>query len=164
LKLSDIVWCANNEVVVKYVNGYSLHVKVSLMKHQYLLVLFSIVMMGVHVPAVAQSADSLTEIIDYFSPQPELIGGVDSLRALVVYSDSALKLGIEGSVFVRLIAQADGSASDVEIIRGLGHGLDEEAVRVVRKARFKWPDDFPEELERRVVLTLPITFKLPASK
>ena len=116
-------------------------------------------------PASAQTSGSspsapvdTTEIICYFPPQPKLIGSTDSLSALARYTPAARARGIEGRVFVSLFIEPDGGASEVEVRRGLGYGLDEEAVRVVQGARFRWPEGAEAQ---RVQAMLPITFGLP---
>ena len=44
----------------------------------------------------------------------------------------ARESGIEGTVFVTFVIERDGSVTDVKILRGIGGGCDEEALRVVR--------------------------------
>jgi len=53
------------------------------------------------------------------------------------YTDEARKARIQGTVSVAVIMLPDGSASEVRIIRGLGLGLDESAVRTVRTWKWK---------------------------
>jgi protein TonB len=67
-----------------------------------------------------------------------------------VYSDEARKLGLEGEVLVDVIFPASGSAVQViRVTKGLGHGLDEAAIRAAQQIRFKpalqdgKPVDFP---------------------
>jgi TonB family protein len=66
-----------------------------------------------------------------------------------VYSDEARKLGIEGEVLVEIIFRASGLVEIVRVTSGLGHGLDDAAVRAAQQIRFKpalqngKPVDFP---------------------
>jgi TonB family protein len=66
-----------------------------------------------------------------------------------VYSDEARKLGLEGEVLVEVIFPSTGPVQVVRVTRGLGHGLDEAAVRAAQQIRFKpalqdgKPVDFP---------------------
>ena len=48
------------------------------------------------------------------------------------YPSEAEKLGVEGRVFVQFIVEKDGSLSDIKVVKGIGAGCDEEAVRVLR--------------------------------
>jgi TonB family protein len=54
-----------------------------------------------------------------------------------VYSDEARRLGIEGEVLVEVIFRTSGQVETVRIVKGLGHGLDESALRAAGQIRFK---------------------------
>jgi TonB family protein len=69
-------------------------------------------------------------------PTVELIGGLDKLVEQIEYPEAARAAGIEGRVRVQLVVLPDGSVGEAFVVEGLGHGLDEEALRVVRQARF----------------------------
>ena len=66
-----------------------------------------------------------------------------------LYSDEARRLGIEGEVLVEVIFRASGLVEVVRVTSGLGHGLDDAAVRAAQQMRFKpalqngKPVDFP---------------------
>ena len=66
---------------------------------------------------------------------PKFPGGEDALMDYVsknvVYPKEAQEKGISGRVFVGFIVEKDGSVSDVKVLRGIGGGCDEEAVRVI---------------------------------
>ena len=53
------------------------------------------------------------------------------------YPESAKALRVEGSIRVELEIRADGTVGEVLILRGLGHGLDEAAVRGLKRCRFE---------------------------
>src|SRR5687767_2182689 len=53
------------------------------------------------------------------------------------YSPEARAAKIEGSVLLAIIVSNEGKATAIQLVRKLGHGLDEEAVRAVRQWRFK---------------------------
>ena len=59
-----------------------------------------------------------------FSPTPE-------------YTIEAAKKKIEGTVLLSLIVLPDGFSRDVTVIKGLGYGLDEQAVKAVSTWRFQ---------------------------
>jgi TonB family protein len=59
-----------------------------------------------------------------FKPKPE-------------YSDEARKLKLEGEVLVRVLFTSGGDVRVLDIVRGLGHGLDETAVRAAQQIKFK---------------------------
>lgn len=53
------------------------------------------------------------------------------------YTDEAVKAKYQGSVILSVVVTADGRARDIHVSKGLGLGLDEKAVEVVRTWRFK---------------------------
>jgi TonB family protein len=53
------------------------------------------------------------------------------------YTDDARKLRVEGEVLLRVLLVATGDVRVLEIVRGLGHGLDENAISAAQKIRFK---------------------------
>jgi len=54
-----------------------------------------------------------------------------------VYSEEARRLGIEGEVQVQAVFLASGSVRIVRVSKGLGHGLDQAAMRAALRIRFK---------------------------
>jgi len=66
-----------------------------------------------------------------------------------VYTDEARKLGLEGEVLLDVVFPASGPVHVNRVIRGLGHGLDEAAIRAAEQIQFKpaisdgHPVDFP---------------------
>ncbi len=70
--------------------------------------------------------------VDEVSKMPLPIG-----RCEASYTDAARAAGIEGSVELELIVDADGSTRDIKVLRGLGHGLDEAAIAALRRCRFR---------------------------
>jgi TonB family protein len=53
------------------------------------------------------------------------------------YTDEARKLRIEGEVLLQVVFGASGRIEVVRVVRGLGHGLDESAVRAAERIRYK---------------------------
>jgi periplasmic protein TonB len=53
-----------------------------------------------------------------------------------LYSDEARKTKVQGSVLLSVLVGADGRAKEVRVIRGLGSGLDENAMQAVRNWQF----------------------------
>ncbi len=94
---------------------------------------------------------------------PEYPGGLDLfykyLAEEIRYPDVARKNGIEGSVYVQFVVDKDGSILDVESIKGIGYGCDEEAVRVVQNAG-KFNPGSQRGIPVRVRMVQPVKFKL----
>jgi len=94
---------------------------------------------------------------------PEFAGGQAALLRYLQkhlrYPSSALAAGVGGRVFMSFVVGADGSISDVTILKGLGYGLDEEAQRVVRQMP-AWVPGYQSKHAVPVRFTLPITFAI----
>jgi TonB family protein len=107
------------------------------------------------------------EIFGMVEEMPCFPGGeaklVEYIAKNLNYPQEAIEKGIEGRVFVGFVIDVDGSVTDVEVMRGIGGGCDEEAVRVI-KSLPKWkPGKILGEL-RRVSYMIPVTFKLQDEK
>ena len=93
---------------------------------------------------------------------PEPIDGYKSfyeqLSKNLKYPRQAKSTGTEGKVFVEFIVNKNGEASDLKIIRGIGSGCDEEAMRVL--ALTKWEPGKQRGKPVRVKMVLPISFML----
>jgi TonB family protein len=92
---------------------------------------------GVYTPGTA----GLTNPEILFDPKPE-------------YTESARKSRIEGTVMLQVIIRKDGSVDGIRILRGLGYGLDDSAIRTISaKWRFSpgrlngCPVDVPIKIE-----------------
>ena len=94
---------------------------------------------------------------------PKFPGGenalMDYVAKNVVYPKEAQEKGISGRVFVGFIVEKDGSVSEVKVLRGIGGGCDEEAVRVISGLP-KWKPGKQEGKPVRVSYQMPINFKL----
>lgn len=77
------------------------------------------------------------EIFVIVEKMPELIGGMEALNKEIRYPEMAIKAGIEGRVVVQFVIDKQGSVQDPVIIRGVGGGCDEEAIRAIKKMKFK---------------------------
>jgi TonB family protein len=53
------------------------------------------------------------------------------------YTDEARKMRVEGEVLLEVVLEASGHVRVLKIVRGLGHGLDESAVRAAQQISFK---------------------------
>lgn len=75
------------------------------------------------------------------------------------YPSQATRMGVEGKVFVEFVINRDGTIVDVRVVRGIGAGCDEEAVRVVQSSP-PWNPGKQRGKPVRQKYTLPIQFKL----
>ena len=71
------------------------------------------------------------------APQPAEFAPVEiTYKPKPAYTDEARRLQIEGEVVIEVVFTASGAVEIVRIIRGLGHGLDENATAAARSIRF----------------------------
>ncbi|NJO03270.1 MAG: energy transducer TonB [Bacteroidia bacterium] len=94
-------------------------------------------------------------------PEPE--GGFQAfynyLGKNIRYPEQARRVSIEGKVFVQFVVDKNGQLTDFKILKGIGHGCDEEALRVLREAP-KWNPGKQRGRPVRVRISLPIQFRL----
>ena len=111
----------------------------------------------------APEEEAADEIFQFVEDQPAPIGGMKAFYAYVgkqmKYPAQARRMGIEGKVYVTFVVGKDGSLTDVKVLKGIGAGCDEEAVRVLSKAP-KWKPGKQRGRPVRVRMQLPIIFKL----
>ncbi|MBN3520137.1 TonB family protein [Algoriphagus lutimaris] len=113
--------------------------------------------------AEAPVEEKADEIFDVVETQPNPPGGMSGwnqyLSKNLKYPTQARRMGIEGTVIVVFVVNTDGSIQDVDVLRGIGGGCDEEAIRVVSAAP-KWEPGKQRGRPVRTRMRLPIRFKL----
>ena len=94
---------------------------------------------------------------------PEFPGGDKGFHQFIAdnikYPAEAKGEGLKGRVFVNFIVEPDGSVSDIRVLRGIGGGCDEEAVRVVESMP-KFKPGIQDGEAVRVSYTVPVFFRL----
>lgn len=102
-----------------------------------------------------------TQNTDYYvvvDQMPRIIGGMKKLYEDLDYPVIAQRNGIEGRVTVQFIVNTDGTTRNVKVLRGIGGGCDEAAVKAITNATFE-----PGILNGQAVRTLytmPVNFRL----
>ncbi|NOX86795.1 MAG: energy transducer TonB [Chlorobi bacterium] len=103
------------------------------------------------------------QIFTVVESMPEFPGGMGALMKYLAenikYPSLAKESGIQGRVFINFVVEPDGSISNVKVLRGIGGGCDEEAVRVV-KSMPKWKPGMQRGKPVRVSYNLPVKFTL----
>ena len=103
------------------------------------------------------------EIFQIVEEMPSFPGGEQKLLEYVAkntkYPQIARESGIQGRVFIGFVVEPDGSISNVKVLRGIGGGCDEEAVRVI-KSLPKWKPGKQRGKAVRVSYQIPVNFKL----
>ncbi len=107
------------------------------------------------------------EVLSVVEQQPHPIDGMDAFYQYIAqnmkYPLQARRMGIEGKVFVQFVVEKDGSISQVQAVKGIGAGCDEEAVRVLQSAPAFKPG-FQRGKPVRVRMEMPVIFKLDHGK
>jgi len=117
-----------------------------------------------YVPVEVQEEEVVEqEIFQIVEEMPAYPGGDQKLMEFIAkgikYPQIARETGIQGRVFVGFVVEPDGSVSNVKVLRGIGGGCDEEAMRVV-KSMPKWKPGKQRGKAVRVSYMLPVNFKL----
>lgn len=114
--------------------------------------------------SVDKPQDEIFTVVESYA---EFEGGVAAFNAHIMkeirYPLEARQAGVEGRVDVQFVVDKDGSISEVEAIRGIGAGCDEEAVRVVKSL----PPFKPATQNGRPVrvrMVVPVVFQLKAGE
>ena len=114
-------------------------------------------------PEVVEEEVVEQEIFQIVEEMPSFPGGEGKLMEYVgknvKYPQIARETGIQGRVFVNFVVEPDGSVSNVSVLRGIGGGCDEEAMRVVKNMP-KWKPGKQRGKPVRVQYMLPVNFRL----
>ena len=107
--------------------------------------------------------EEVDQIFDIVETLPEPVGGYplfyEFLAKNLDYPRDALKNRVEGKVFVQFVIEKDGSLTNFKVLKGIGSGCDEEAIRVLTTAP-NWSPGKQRGRNVRVYRTIPIIFRL----
>ncbi|MBO6117890.1 MAG: TonB family protein [Bacteroidales bacterium] len=107
--------------------------------------------------------ESSNLIFDKVDEQAEFPGGLNALINFlsqnIKYPQKARETGTQGKVFLTFVVEKDGSITDIKVLRDIGSGCGEEAVRVV-KLMPKWEPAKKDGKYVRQQFNLPVNFSL----
>lgn len=113
--------------------------------------------------ANGQSKTIENEVFTIVESMPEFPGGKNAMHTFIGnnlgYPEKAIENKTEGRIYLNFIVETDGSISNIKILRGIGSGCDEEALRVVSLFPI-WKPGMHKGQNVRVSYNLPILFKL----
>ena len=89
---------------------------------------------------------------------PELIGGLSAIQNKIVYPENAKRAKVQGRVIIQFVVNERGEVENPQVIRAIGAGCDEEALRVVSQAKFI--PGHQRGIPVRVQYTIPVVFLL----
>lgn len=94
---------------------------------------------------------------------PEFPGGMNAwakyIQRNLRYPNMAQEAAIQGKVFLSFVVEKDGSITDVKVIKGIGYGCDDEAIRVIKKSP-RWKAGMQNNLPVRVRYNMPISYMM----
>lgn len=95
--------------------------------------------------------------------EPEFVGGMEKfweyVKNNIKYPSPALKDKVEGKVYLTFIVEKNGSLTDIKVVRGIGSGCDEEAIRLIKECP-KWNPGIQNGRNVRVQYMAPISFNI----
>ncbi|MFC3559299.1 energy transducer TonB [Pedobacter jamesrossensis] len=94
---------------------------------------------------------------------PEFEGGMKGwakyIQRNLRYPYAAQEANTQGKVFLSFVVEKDGSISNVTLLKGIGFGCDEEAIKVIKKSPI-WKPGKNKGTPVRVRYNMPITFSI----
>lgn len=98
---------------------------------------------------------------------PEFPGGIEAfgkfLATNIRYPKAARDNNVQGRVIITFVVEEDGSLSNMKVVRGIGSGCDEEAVRVLSISP-AWKPGIQNGKKVKVQYSVPVSFALADSK
>lgn len=121
-------------------------------------------------PALAKELNELKEtkndtnqVFTAVEHQAEFPGGMEAfaqyLQKNLKYPQTAVKANISGKVYIQFIVNQDGSTSNFDVLKSVGYGLDEEAIRVLKTIP-QWTAGVHKGQKVNSRFTVPINFVL----
>lgn len=109
-------------------------------------------------PPVEEEEEIPVEFFVAVEQMPEPIGGISAIQKKIVYPEIAKRAGVQGRVYVKAFVDEGGNVQKAEVIKGIGAGCDEAAIKAVLKTKFKPGKQRGKPV--RVQVSIPILFKL----
>lgn len=114
-------------------------------------------------PTPTDSLPSQKKTYDLLDQMPEYPGGIKALYEFLgtnlQYPAEALENEIEGTVYVKFIVDEYGKISSPFVVRGIGAGCDEEAIRIINLMP-QWKPGVKSGKNVSVWYTIPVKFTL----
>lgn len=103
------------------------------------------------------------EAFTYVEEMPSFPGGDDQLLKFIAsnvkYPEIARRAGVEGKVYVSFVVEKNGNITELQVVKGIGAGCDEEALRVIQLMD-KWKPGRQNGNPVRVRISIPFLFRL----
>ncbi len=106
----------------------------------------------------AAKNDGSSPVFAVVEEAPVMIGGLEALQAEINYPIVAKEAGIAGRVFLQFVVDQEGNVVDPQVVRGIGAGADEEALRALQTMKFIPGVQRGQRVN--VKMNVPVTFRL----
>lgn len=131
--------------------------------------LFLFIFIGTGLLASAQDTNTVdTSTVDtvqtVIEKEPQFKEGKLAMFNYIIdniqYPKKARKKGIQGTVYISFLIDTKGHVSEVKVLRGIGYGCDEEAIRVIQSMDGMWKPALQNGKPVPFRYTMPISFRL----
>jgi protein TonB len=122
---------------------------------------FSLVLgVGLSLSTVAQAQETVKTQVDEMAAPPGGMGGfTEYMMKNLTYPTAAKEAGTQGMVVVSFVVDAEGKVGSVEVLRSIGNGCDEEAIRVITQSG-TWSPGIKDGKAVATRMNFPVNFKL----
>ena len=125
---------------------------------------FIILLLNFIVISFGNSQSQDDDVFVFVEQNPQFPGGdaarIKYIQNNLVYPKQAIELAIQGTVYVNFVVEKDSTITNPKVLRGIGGGCDEEAIRLI-KAMPKWIPGKQRNMAVRCQFNMPIKFSLP---
>jgi periplasmic protein TonB len=90
---------------------------------------------------------------------PTPIGGYETVFKKIVYPSMAIQTRTEGKVYILVYLSESGEVEDAKIVKGIGGGCDEEALKVIKRTKFTPATQNGVSVKTKFAMAL--NFKIP---
>jgi protein TonB len=131
------------------------------MKKLLRIAFFSLVLgVGLSLSSAVQAQETVNSQVDEMPVPPGgMVGFTDYMMKNLAYPTAAKEANVQGMVVVSFVVTAEGKVEGIEVLRGIGGGCDEEAVRVIKNSGI-WTPGIKEGKAVATQMTLPVKFKI----
>jgi periplasmic protein TonB len=112
-------------------------------------------------PEETNSKKTVEEEPQYFAvveEMPSPVGGLGAIQSKIVYPEIAKRAGVEGKVFIKAFVDENGNVQKAEVMKGIGAGCDEAALKAVKTTKFTPGKQRGKPV--KVQVAVPVVFRL----
>lgn len=113
---------------------------------------------GALAEGISQNNEPVYKVVDL---SPEFPGGIIALQKYILehltYPEEAKESNIQGTVYITFTVLKSGKITDTKILKGLGYGCDEEAIKIISEMP-DWKAGILDGIPVNCSMTIPIKF------